>query len=287
MKKILSQLLLASTVMLTACETKFDLDIAQGKTIPVVDAWITSAPGVQQVRITETTAYTGTAPANVISNANVTLFDLTSGDSYPFAFANNVYSYDPGSTNSIGVIGHVYRLRVVLNGQTFEATDTIKRVPVIDSLTVEFKEAEFGDEEGYYAKFHARDPEGANNDYYWIRSYRNTLTTRIRDNFAINGAYNEDVSDGIKFIPPISEGITRGDKPFLKGDKVIVRIASCTKRSHEFLDHVDTQVNNGGLFAKVLENVGTNLVNVSGGDLKILGWFGTSGTSFAEIEIHE
>lgn len=286
MKKIFGLLLLASSAALTSCETTFDLKVPAGKTIPVVDAWITSAPGAQQVRITETTPYTGTAPANVISNGTVTLYDLTTGNTYNFAFANGVYSYNPGNNIAIGVEGHVYKLRVELNGQAFEAIDTIKRVPLIDSITYEFKEADFGDEEGYYARFHARDFEGANNDYYWIRSYRNTRDNRVTDNFAINGAYNEDVSDGIKFILPISEGINRGDKPFLLGEKVIVRLASATKRSHEFLSHVDAQLNNGGLFARVLENVGTNLVNVSGGDAKVLGWFGTSGVSFAEKEIH-
>ncbi|UYQ94286.1 DUF4249 family protein [Chitinophaga horti] len=285
MKKIFSQLMIAGAFLLTACETKFDLDVPAGKTIPVVDAWITSAPGVQQIRITETTAYTGTAPANVISAANVTLTDLTSGNVYPFTYSNGYYSFDPGAAVSIGILGHAYKLRVELAGQAYEAIDTVKRVPVIDSLTYEFKEAEFGNEEGYFAKLHARDLEGGN-DYYWVRSYRNNKETRLTDNFPINGSFAEDVSDGIKFIPPISEGITRGDKPFLKGEKVIVRIASCTKASHEWLSHVESQIYNGGLFARVLENVGTNLKNASGGNGRVLGWFGMSGVSYAEKEIH-
>lgn len=285
MNKIFSLLVIAGALSLTACETTFDLDVPKGKTIPVVDAWIHGGPGGQRIRITETTPYTGTAPANVISSANVTLTDLTAGAVYPATFSDGYYNLAvPGGIN-LAVVGHAYKLRVELAGQAYEAIDTIKPVPVIDSLTYEFKEAEFGNEEGYYAKMHARDLEGQN-DYYWIRSYRNNTDTRLTDNFPINASFGEDIADGIKFIPPISEGITLGDKPFKKGEKVIVRIASCTKASHQWLTHVESQINNGGLFARVLENVGTNLKNTSGGDGKLLGWFGVSGVSIAEKEIH-
>ena len=64
---------------------------------------------------------------------------------------------------------------------------------------------------------------------------------------------------------------------------MIVKISSLTKRSHEFLTQVDAQVNSGGLVAKVLENVKSNVANTTpSGKTRILGWFGTSAVSRAE-----
>jgi hypothetical protein len=220
----------------------------------------------------------------VVSDAIVTLTDLTDNKVYPFTFAGGVYSHDPGLDKSIGVLNHAYKLRIELKAEVYEAIDTIKRVPEIDSITYEFKTAEDAQsgEEGYYARFHGRDLPGAS-DYYWIRSYRNTKDNRVADGFAVDGSYQEYVSDSAVFIVPLSEGITDWDKPYKLNETVIVRLSSVTKSSHTFLTHVESQLNNGGLFAKILENVKSNLKNTNANsNTKVLGWFGTSAVKFKE-----
>lgn len=283
MKK-LSLLLLSALAALTACEDKIDLDIAPGKSYPVLDAWITNEAGPQTIRFTMSVPFTDNNPAPIINDATITLYDLTNGKSYPFAFKQNAYSYD--ATNSpIGIVGHAYKLHIQYKGEIFEAYDTIKRVPQIDSISLKFKtkEESISGKEGYYATMHVKDIEGGPVDYYWIRSYRNDTTRRLRDGFSIDGSYDEGVSDGATFILPIAENITDYDKPFQQNEKVIVKLRSVTRRSHDFLTQVDNQVNAGGLFAKVLENVKSNVDNTTpSGQTRILGWFGASAVSRAE-----
>ncbi|WP_343744084.1 DUF4249 domain-containing protein [Chitinophaga sp.] len=283
MKK-LSLFIISALAALTACEDKIDLDIAPGKSFPVLDAWITNEAGPQTIKFTMSVPFTDNNPAPIINDAAITLFDLTNGKSYPFAFKENAYTYD-ATANPIGVVGHAYKLHVEYKGEIFEAYDTLKRVPPIDSITLKFKKKEeaMSGKEGYYATMHAKDIEGGATDYYWIRSYRSDTTRRLRDAFSIDGSYDEGVSDGAIFILPIAESITDFSKPFQLDEKVIVKLRSVTKRSHEFLTQVDQQVNAGGLFAKVLENVKSNVDNTTpSGKTKILGWFGTSGVSRAE-----
>lgn len=268
----------------TACEDVIDLEVPKGEILPVVDAWLTDVPGKQVVRITETVPYTSQAPAPVINDATVTLTDLTENKTYDFVFADGVYSHDPGDGISIGKLNHAYKLRVELKTQVYEAIDTIRRVPEIDSITYEFKKAEDSGsgEEGYYARFHGRDI-GGGADYYWIRSYRNTLENRVTDGFAINGAFSDDVADSSIFILPVSESITQWDKPFQLDEIIIVRLASCTKRSHTFLTQVNDQLNNGGLFARILENVKSNIQNTNTTSKeRVLGWFGASSVRYKE-----
>ena len=288
MKKIINIfVILVAAVAFTSCEDVIDVDIPKGKTYAVVDAWITNEAGKQSIRITETVPYTSTGTAPVISDAVVTLTDLTDNKTYPFTFANGVYSHDPGLDKSIGVLNHAYKLRVELKTEVFEAIDTIKRVPEIDSISYEFKTEEnsASNKEGYYARFYGRDLPGAS-DYYWVRSYRNTRDKRVGDAFAVDGSYQEYVSDSAVFIVPISESITDWDKPFQLNETVIVRLASLTKNSHTFLTHVESQLQNGGLFAKILENVRSNLKNTNASsNVKVLGWFGTSAVKFKEKTI--
>lgn len=285
MKRIINIFaILVTAAVFTSCEDVIDLDIPKGKTYAVVDAWITNEAGKQSIRITESVPYTATGSAPVITDAVVILTDLTDNKTYPFTFADGVYSHDPGLDKSIGVLNHAYKLRIEMKTEVFEAIDTIKRVPEIDSITYEFKTAEnsASNEEGYYARFHGRDLAGAT-DYYWVRSYRNTRDKRVGDGFAVDGSYQENVSDSAVFIVPISEVITDWDKPFLLNETVIVRLASLTKSSHTFLTHVESQLNNGGLFAKILENVKSNIKNTNASsDTKVLGWFGTSAVKYKE-----
>lgn len=288
MQKIFPVILLILTAALSACEDKVDVNVDPGKSYPVLDAWITTEAGPQQIRFTQSaTSYTDNTPVPLIKDAKITLHDITAAKTYSFAFKDDAYEYDPGDDQTIGIVDHVYRLRVEYKGEVFEAMDTIKRVPAIDSISFEFKkedEAQSG-EEGYYARLHAKDIAGGD-DYYWIRSYRNDRAHTNTDLYAINGAFNEGVADGWLFIPPIREGITDEDKPYQPGEKVIARVASLSRPSYLFIQQVIDQINSGGLFAKVLENVKSNAVNVTpNGTLKILGWFGASGTSFKEREV--
>lgn len=269
----------------SACEDTIDLNVAKGTSYPVLDAWITNEPGLQVIRLTNSVPYTDQAPAPIIKDAIITLIDETANLTYAFNFNDSAYTFNAGDDVSVGVTGHAYRLRVVYKGETFEATDTIKRVTPIDSITYKYKTIDENavEEDGYYAKFHAKDIEGAV-DYYWIRSYRNNIWRRVADAYSVDGYFDQSVKDGATFILPIQEAITDWDHPYQLNEKVIVKIRSLTYQSHFFLTQVDAQLNAGGLFAKVLENVRSNAVNITpgGGTQKLLGWFGTSAVSSKE-----
>lgn len=270
---------------LSACTDTIDLNIAKGTSYPVLDAWITNEPGLQVIKLTQSvTSYTDQTPATVIKDAIITLIDETAGQTYPFNFNDSAYTFNPGDNTSVGVRGHAYRLRVVYKGETFEAVDTIKNVPPIDSITYKYKTKSENavPEDGYEARFHATDIKGELN-YYWIRSYRNNIWHRVEDVYSVDGSYDQSVLDGTSFIQPLEEAITNREHPYLLGEKIIVKMRSLTYQSHFFLTQVQAQIEAGGLFAKVLENVRCNATNITpGGKQKLLGWFGTSAVSSNE-----
>lgn len=271
----------------SACTDVIDLDVPEGTSYPVLDAWITNEPGAQYIRFTKSVSYTQSGAAPVISNATITLYDETTGDVYPFVFTDSVYKCDPTS-GQIGHMNHTYRLRVEYDSNVFEATDTIKPVATIDKIDYKYKKK--GDDgatkDGYYVRFYATDMAGQT-DYTWIRSYRNSMTkgNLLEDNYVIDGGFSEGLSDGQEFPQFVGESVNDYDHPFLQGDLAIVKLRSLTYPSYFWVTSVQTQMQAGGLFATVLANVGTNLRNVTDGGSKgkLLGWFGTSAVSSASI----
>ena len=276
--KYISVALLVSSV--TACERVIDLDMPKGDALPYVDAWITDQPGVQTIKFLKSGEYMSTGSPEVISDAQITVTDVTAGKTYPFTYQNGAYNYDAGSA-SIGIVGHSYKLSIDWKSEKFEATDELKRHSILDSLTSEFKEEEDSDDkEGYYVKLYAHDPLGAV-DYCWVRTYKNgSLNHHVGELLATDGSFggDEGISDGFAFIPPFRDGVTSGEHPYAKGDVVTVKLRSLSKSSKEFIEQAQEQLTSGGMFAKVLLNVPSNVKNQNAGSAtKIYGWFGTVG----------
>jgi len=272
--KYISVVLLGASF--ASCTKVINLDLPKGDDLPYVDAWITDQPGVQTIKFLRAVDYMNKNAPEVVSNAQITLTDVTAGKLYPFTFSNGAYNYDAGS-KAIGVIGHTYKLNITWNGEQFESTDELKRNTKIDSLTAEFKKVDGEDKEGYYVKMYVHDAIGAV-DYYWIRTYRNgSLNYHVGEMLSADGSFDDDgLTDGYAFIPPFRDGVTSGEKPYEKGDVVKVLIRGVSKGSYEFLQQVQEQLTNDGLFGKVMHNVPANVNNLStSSKTKIYGWFGT------------
>ena len=271
---------IVSLYAFTACEKVVDINLPAGDPIPYVDAWINDRPGPQEIKFLLAANYLDDAGPKAIEGAQVSVTDLTISKTYDFTWSNGAYKHDPGVGNRIGVVGHKYRLNITYNGEQYEANDQLMRVPPVDSIKIEFKEKETGSEEGYYATFFAEDLEGAM-DFYWVRTYRNgVLNHNVQEQVSIDGSFYENASDGFSFILPIREGITSEEKPYKKGETVKVLLRGTTRASYDFVRLMNDAMSNGGLFAKILANVPTNLNNKQAGSKnKIYGWFGASAES--------
>ena len=258
-----------------ACEKVITLSLPSANSLTYLDGFITDRPGIQTVKLLKATGYLDSAALQPVADAKIILSDLTLGTNYNLTYQGGAYSYDPGNANAVGVIGHIYQLTVNWSGARFEARDTLKRVPAIDSITYTYKKSNGNEKEGYYATFFAVDIPGAT-DYYWIRAYRNGLrNTYTYDQLSIDGAYAENTNDGLEFIYPLRKNITADSRPYVKGDSVRVVMRSLSKNSYDFMNTALRQLFNGGLFATVLSNVPANLVNqTSGNTARIYGWFG-------------
>ncbi|MBS1634293.1 MAG: DUF4249 domain-containing protein [Bacteroidetes bacterium] len=268
---------------LASCEDVIQVKLDQGSPILTIDAFVNDMRQSQKVRLTYTDGYFSQKPNQPVSGATVKVTDVTDGVTFNFTDNGNgdyVLPINPGDT--IGRVGHTYRLDVLHQGITYTSTTKLNRTAYIDSIDVKKDSAAFSNKKGYRCSFFGIDPPGAVPDYYWVKSYRNNVFFGKGGeiNITENGGGGTG-TDGLFFIPPVAEGITPFGEYFQIGDVCRVEIHSITKETFDFLTQVQAQTTNSGLFATTPENVKTN-ISTNSSKVKIVGWFSMSAVNWKE-----
>lgn len=290
-------------LILSGCETIIDPKLAEADDVVVVDAWLDTESKEQLIRVTLTQPYFDNSVPRGISNAKVVVTNETTGEVFTFletlpdsrrvTIPGN-YFWRPSEPNeTIGVVGDRFSLLVETETDTYEASASIGRVPVIDSLTFLYEEELGFLPDRYTAEFWSRDPAGKG-DTYWIKAWKNdTLLLRPSEiNVAFDAGFSEGGNlDGVTFITPIRQAInpfnTDEDgnflSPYLPGDTVKVEIHSVSKEAFTFLNEVVIQTDRSGgfaeLFAAPMANVGTNIANTNPRGRPALGFFNVAAIS--------
>jgi len=292
--------LMAGMSVLSSCEDVIEIDLDEGKSQLVIDAWLTDEAVAQKVELSLSGDYLGEGELPKVTDAQVMLMD-ENGRAFAFEDADNdgVYTWQPTDDQSLISLGNSYTLSVSYEGQTFQANSAVLPVAPIDSLTAEFREENIFDPEGYFVNLWARDLPGVGNTY-WIRTYKNgEFFNRPEDiTLAYDAAFSPSSdNDGLPFIFPIRESVNpdiedeEGNEisPYSVGDTVKVEIYSLTNASFDYLTLLQEQLTaTSGLFAVPLPNLPSNFENVNpASEEKALGFFGTSAVSSEKIVIEE
>ncbi|MEQ9221735.1 MAG: DUF4249 domain-containing protein [Cyclobacteriaceae bacterium] len=272
MKKIFLLIIILSAF---SCETVIYPELNDAAEIIVVDAWLVHNKPTQEIRLTRSQPYFDNTEPQMITGAEVTVLDIETGLLYEFQEGEKSYRWTADST--FGVIGHNYRLTVDVEGETFEATARLGRVPQVDSVVFRHNPKDYDILEPYFtAEFFATDPAGLG-DAYWIKAWKNGvfLNKPSEINIAFDGGFGEGQEvDGVvlhktvrkDYLNPMEERTDRKNyyyPPYDLGDSIYVEIHSIDPAAYDYLSVVKTQTDREGgfaeLFAIPLANVTTNL----------------------------
>lgn len=273
----------------TSCEDVIDVDLDEGTPQLVVDAFLTDISGPQLIRLVVTSPYFENAPSPAATGAVVTVTDDL-GAVYNFTDNNNDGNYRwnaAGADTTMIQLGRFYSLSIDYDGQTFVSGASANPVPPIDSVPYEFREEEFGQDEGYYASFFAID-FGGREDWYWIRTTRNDtlISDPVYLNISKDAAFSGEGADGFTFILPIRSAVTPFDRPYNLGDTLTVELWSVSQETFSWLLEAQQQMTNAGLFATPPANVRTNIVNAnSSSDVTAVGMFNVAMVSVGGARI--
>ncbi len=289
--------LLIFSMLIFSCEDKINPSLEPVVPILVVDAWINNKPEAQVVILNKTQPYFETVLPAGVTGAVVTVTDQ-SGKAFLFSEDDKSpgkYVWKPAAGEVFGTVGNHYRLGILVNGELFESSSTMGRVPPIDSISYDTEKRTGSDEMITRGQFWAVDPAG-HGDAYFIRAYKNGIL--LNKPGEINVAYDAGFSaggetDGVTFITPIRRGINSNDvdadgkflSPIVAGDSMNVQIHSITLAAFNYLNEVAVQTDRPGgfqeLFSKPLANVSTNIVNTSPSGSKVVGFFNVAAVSMA------
>jgi len=283
MKNIFNYLFIAiAALVFTSCEDVIQIKLDEGSKLYVIDAFVNNMKAPQTIRVTTNDSYFSNKQAPPVTNANVVLTDLTSNINYNFSYTSDGnYVYTPSAVDSIHGLNHNYMLQVTIDGNTYSALTTQKRLAVVDSIAAIENEDQgaFGPPPGTYnCLLFARDKADNIADYYWIRTYRNdTLFNEPSDlNICIDGTGGAVVDAGVDTIDFTPVSTFLGFETYKKNDKCSVEVHSINRDTYFFFVQAIAQINNGGLFATTPENVKTNITTPDGVKPKAIGWFSVS-----------
>lgn len=277
--RIIYFILVAAT--LAACgnlEQTITPDLRQTTPKVVINGLITDdATQPQTIELSRSTGFYTTGETEKISNATVTVQDDL-GNLFEFEEDdNNAGLY---IANFIGEIGRTYSMDVTVDGQLYEATETLLRVTTFDSLTWvidEEERQELEDEEDtsgeYYdvLMFVKEPPE--TEDYYRFKFY----TDGEEDTNDFSEVYYSDdvlLSEAIDGLESV--------RYYAFEDSVTIEAYSISRQA--FLFYSDLQIlldNDGGLFGPIPADLRNNISNGA------LGYFQVSAKSSASIIVGE
>ncbi len=275
-------LCLVASIGMMSCEDVIDVTLGDSTPQLTVNAWISNQLTTQTFRLSISQDYFNNNPAAGASGATIVVTDNL-GNTYNFAESADT----PGNytSNFQGSIDATYTLRVSYQGQEYQASTTLSRVPPIDSLVFEKGEegsaGPSGITKGLRAEFFANDIPGVG-DFYRIKSYRNGELMNDPGDLV---TFQDLNVDGLPFILPVRQSINPNSDDgtgFSQGDVVKVELLSISEEAFLFFDQLETQVTNGGLFADPIANVPSNINNVNPNGPKAVGFFYASGVSTIE-----
>lgn len=264
-------------MFLTACERVVDITVPDGPTRLVVEgrveAVVGSASGRQQVILTTTAPYFSQAAAPPARGAQVSIADET-GRVVPLVESVTA----PGhylTDNLVARVGGRYTLRIRWQGDDYEAVDTLKPVPPIDSVYFAKRSFQgFGrpeDEDTLpRVTIDVQDPPGAGNYYLWDL-YVDGQRVVIADSVVRFRAIDTDqYFDGLR----IRSYQSHPDKPIRPGQMVLLRQQSLSEQQYRFYRTLNDQmIGNGSPFAVPPTSVRGNVANRTRPEVRALGIF--------------
>lgn len=277
MKNIL--IIILTLFVLTSCEKTVELDLQDSTPKIVIEGLVTDRAGHQYVKVSRSAGFYSTGKTPRVSDATVVIVDdqenTFSFIHNPNGHADSVGYYLP-ETPFMGEIGRTYTLTVVVDGQTYEGTDTMFRLTPIDKLDYRINEEEQEDPEDdgrfYELLLFVKEPQDTK-DYYLFKSFRNGVLEYESDTdvyYADDELIGENI-DGISL--PLFYAVD---------DVAKIEVQSLSRQAFIFYRDLSKLLNNdGGMFGTPPANPRTNLSNDA------VGFFQVSAIQSAELVIAE
>jgi hypothetical protein len=277
-QRLLYIIIILTTIIFSSCDEVITIDINQAPAQLVIDGLITDEDTIHMVRINRSTDFNASTN-NEVANAIVEVSDNLGN---VFNYTHNPEGYDSlrgyyfSNQKFAGEEYAIYQLNVTVDNMSFSASDTLRPITAIDSLSIEIDDDAVEDSENegkiYQVILYAKEPQETV-DFYYFKFYRDGLLDNDSD-----GNGNVYVFDD-KVLGSSLDGLP-SPILFREGELAGVEIYSLTREQFVYFTDLANILNSdGGMFSPPPANPRSN---ISGG---ALGLFQVSGLNRASILI--
>jgi Domain of unknown function (DUF4249) len=259
--------LLIFMLFLCACEKEIDLNIANANPKMIVEgnilAGLDTVIAQQEIRLTQSTTYTGKSLLQPITDALVKVVE--GSNTYIFQHREKgLYRAD-----FVAKIGKTYRLSIVWNNNTYNATETISKGTTIDSLGVKFFPSSFGSPDGNFLVVNTSDPSSEKNYYLWKLYINDTL----KINASPGNIYRAIQKDDFFNLP-------YDNFPIVAQDKAVMQQLNISQAMYNYYYSIFNLTGSSPLSGDVPPaNVKGNIINIANSNQNALGYFGACSIS--------
>lgn len=271
--KILKILSLA--LVLFSCQEEVFLPMGEHEPIPVIEAIWTDVGVVNQVKVTQSKGFYDLGENPVITNAEVFVRNMRTGNRVNFRYSSTVGKYVP-IVNFAGSPGESYELQVKIGADIYRSEGMMLEPPKLDSIVYQYREETVFRDAGYYLTVFGDIPFETDNNYR-MRIVRNDTLLNGRNDYLL---FDETFGTSI-----LNRGFELRNFAFQKNDKVRLELFRLNRDAYDYLSQlVSLLFNDGGLFSPPPQNPTSNIRHVNG-DKPVLGYFKVSPMLFETITI--
>ncbi len=226
-------------LLTTSCEKELDIDYHDIEPLTVIEATLT--PDGARVGITLTTPMDEPMNTSRLTDASVTLRDLTDGISYTLAPDDEGFFTDP----TPGIAGHEYALTVERADARYEATTTM--LPPTEITSMEFNWIKMPYDRVAVLQVQYLDDPAVAGQCYWVKLYRNGEIykwSEMDDRSAVGGTAT--------FFTMTTRRDTdreEDDTVLYDGDVMTCTVAPVSPAMHNYLEALQNDSNGPQMFA--------------------------------------
>ena len=221
-----------------ACEKEIDISYKDIAPLTVIEGEL-SLQGTN-VRITMTTPMDEPMDTTLLTDADVTLYDLTEGTSEVLiADSSGVFT---GSM--AGVTGHLYELTVVRDGKSYSSR--CEMAPPTDLPALEFNWIKMPYDHVAVLQVTFTDNSAADGDCFWVRLYRNGkayMWNIVTDLHSTDGVVNDIFMTSRRDLDEEDEKTALRD-----GDIVTASVSPISRDMYDYLEAISSDSNGPELF---------------------------------------
>jgi len=210
----------------SACEKVIEFDLADSKSVVVIEATLTSNGEPFTVLVSKTSPYFGATTSNLVSGAKVSVRVENGKPKYFNELSPGVYKLE----KTLALPNYWYIVDVEYEGVTYSARSFLNRQVPINEISITYFDGYGFFDSGYKVNCFIRDPAGVKN-YYRMKLYVNGQLQA--DEGELN-LYSDELFDG-KAI-----GLVQHSSVFQKDDAITIEFQSIDKATYDYFSTLES-----------------------------------------------